>query len=115
EAHIQMVHVPYKGIAPAITDVIGGQVDAAFTSVPSVIQHVKAGAVRALAVSSAERSPVVPDVPAVAEAGLGGFDVNPWWGVLAPAGTPAPVVRRLHDDIADAVKAPDVAEHFKAQ
>jgi tripartite-type tricarboxylate transporter receptor subunit TctC len=115
EAKIGLVHVPYKGIAPAITDVIGGQVDAAFTSVPSVIQHVRAGSVRPLAVSSARRSAALPDVPTMAEAALPGFDVDPWWGVLAPSGTPAPIIAQLHNDIAEALKAPDVLEHFKAQ
>jgi len=97
---IRLVHVPYKGVAPALTDLIGGQVDAAFASVPSVIQHIRSGAVRALAVSSLRRSPSAPDVPTIAEAAVPGFDVDPWWGILAPAGTPEPIVRRINADVA---------------
>jgi tripartite-type tricarboxylate transporter receptor subunit TctC len=97
---IRLVHVPYKGVAPALTDLIGGQVDAAFASVPSVIQHIRSGAVRALAVSSLRRSPSAPDVPTIAEIAVPGFDVDPWWGILAPAGTPAPIVHRINTDAA---------------
>jgi tripartite-type tricarboxylate transporter receptor subunit TctC len=115
EAGISMTHVPYKGIAAAITDVIGGRVDAAFTSVPSVIQHVRGGKLRAIAVSSARRNAAAPDVPSVAEQGFPGFDVNPWWGVLAPAGTPRAIVDKINADIADLLKAPDVQAFFKQQ
>jgi tripartite-type tricarboxylate transporter receptor subunit TctC len=115
EAGLSMVHVPYKGIAPAITDVLGGRVDAAFTSVPSVIQHVRSGGVRALAVTSLTRAPALPEVPTVAEAALPGFDVNPWWGLLAPAGTPAALVAQLNDDVAEAVRARDVQEIYREQ
>jgi tripartite-type tricarboxylate transporter receptor subunit TctC len=103
--------VPYKGVAPALTDLIGGQVDAAFASVPSVIQHMRSGAVRALAVSSLRRSTAAPDVPTVAEAAVPGFDVDPWWGILAPAGTPAPIVRRINADVA-AILATDTMRAF---
>jgi tripartite-type tricarboxylate transporter receptor subunit TctC len=115
EAGIKMVHVPYKGIAPAITDVIGGRIDAAFTSVPSVIQHVKSGGVRALAVTSAQRSGALPDVPTIAEAALPGFDVNPWWGLLAPAGTPQAVVAQLNKEVGEAVQTPEVQEIYRKQ
>jgi len=80
DANIRMLHIPYKGVAPAITDVIAGQVDAAFTSVPSVIQHVASGRVKVLAVTSARRVAIAPTVPTIAESGFAGFDVNPWWG-----------------------------------
>jgi tripartite-type tricarboxylate transporter receptor subunit TctC len=86
EANIRVVHVPYKGAPQAIADVIGGHVNAAFASVPSVISSVQQGTVRALAVSSAKRVAIAPDIPTIAEAGIEKFDVNPWWGVLAPAG-----------------------------
>ena len=86
EAGIKMLHVPYRGVAPAITDVIGGQVDSAFSSVPSVLQMIQTDKVRALAVSSGKRIGAAPDIPTIAEQGFPGFDVNPWWGILAPAG-----------------------------
>jgi tripartite-type tricarboxylate transporter receptor subunit TctC len=115
EAGFGMVHIPYKGIAPALTDVIGGRVDGAFTSVPSVIGHVRSGAVHALAVTSATRSAALPEVPTIAEAALPGFDVNPWWGLLAPAGTPAPVVKQLNADIGEAVRAKEVQDIYRDQ
>src|ERR1700759_4323535 len=86
EAGIRIVHVPYKGASAAIADVMGGHVDAAFASVPSVISSVQSNGVRALAVSSARRIAIAPDIPTIAEAGFENFDVNPWWGILAPAG-----------------------------
>ena len=95
-AGVDIVHVPYKGSAPAVTDLIGGQVDVMFDNVPNVLQHVKAGKLRALAVSSRERSPFTPDLPTVAEAGLPGFDVSVWFGVVAPSGTPKAVVSQLN-------------------
>lgn len=115
EAGIRMLHVPYKGIAPAIMDVMAGQVDAAFTSVPSVIQHVASGRVRALAVSSARRVAIAPAVPTIAESGLRGFDVNPWWGILAPAGTDMRIVRKINVDVADILKVKDMQDFFKTQ
>jgi len=110
---IRLVHVPYKGVAPALTDLIGDQVDAAFASVPSVIQHIRSGAVRALAVSSLRRSPSAPDVPTIAESAVPGFDVDPWWGILAPAGTPAPIVRGINADVA-AILETDTMRSFLA-
>jgi tripartite-type tricarboxylate transporter receptor subunit TctC len=115
EAGINLVHVPYKGIAPAMTDVIGGQVDAAFASVPSVIQHMRSGRLRALAVSSAKRNSTAPDVPAIAEAGFPGFNVDPWWGILAPAGTPRSVVEKINADVAEQLRSADVVAHFREQ
>jgi tripartite-type tricarboxylate transporter receptor subunit TctC len=115
EAGIDMLHVPYKGIAAAIGDVMGGQVDAAFTSVPSVIQHVRSGKVRALGVSSAKRNSTAPDVPAIAELGFPGFDVNPWWGILAPAGTPRQIVDKINADVAQILQTSEVEEFFRKQ
>jgi len=86
EADIHVAHIPYKGAPAAIADVIGGHIDAAFASMPSVISSVQSNVVRALAVSSAKRVAVAPDIPTIAEAGFEKFDVNPWWGILAPAG-----------------------------
>lgn len=113
-AGVRMVHVPYKGAAPAMTDLIGGQVQAVFTSLPSVAQFVKSGKLRALAVTSASRSPAMPDVPTLAESGLAGFDVNPWFGLLAPAGTPAAVVQRINSDVNALLATADVKEKFAA-
>ena len=115
EARIRMVHVPYKGVAPAITDVIAGQVEAAFTSIPSVISFVNTGRVRAIAVSSARRVAIAPSVPAIAESGLAGFDVNPWWGILAPAGVDSRIVRKINSDVAELLKTRDTQEFFKMQ
>jgi tripartite-type tricarboxylate transporter receptor subunit TctC len=115
ETGIRLVHVPYKGVAPALTDLIGGQVDAAFASVPSVIQHIQSGAVRALAISSRTRSTTAPDVPTIAEAAVPGFDVNPWWGILAPARTPAAIVRRVNADVGEILKTDAMRAFLKTQ
>jgi tripartite-type tricarboxylate transporter receptor subunit TctC len=115
EAGIDMLHVPYKGIAAAIADVMGGQVDVAFTSVPSVVSHVRSGKLRALAVSSAKRNATAPEVPSIAEAGFPGFDVNPWWGILAPAGTPRAVVDRINGDVAQFLKTDEAQAFFAKQ
>jgi tripartite-type tricarboxylate transporter receptor subunit TctC len=115
ETAIDLVHVPYKGIAPALTDVISGQVEAAFASVPSVIQHVQSGGVRALAVSSLARSAAAPDVPSIAEAAVPGFDVNPWWGILAPARTPDAIVQKINADVGDILKTDEMRAFLKTQ
>ena len=115
EAGIDIVHVPYKGVAAAIGDVIGGQVETAFTSVPSVIQHMRAGKLRALAVSSATRNSTAPDVPTIAELGFPGFDVNPWWGVLAPAATPRTIVDKINADVAEILRTDESQVFLKAQ
>jgi tripartite-type tricarboxylate transporter receptor subunit TctC len=113
EAGIDMVHIPYKAIAAAMTDVMGGQVDSAFASVPSVIQLVRSGKLRALAVSSAHRNSAAPDVPTIAESGVPGFDVNPWWGILAPAGTARSVVDKVNADVARVVESAEVKVLFE--
>jgi tripartite-type tricarboxylate transporter receptor subunit TctC len=118
DAGIRMRHIPYKGVAPAILDVMAGQVDLAFTSVPSVIQHVASGRMRVIAVTSAQRVSVAPTVPTIAESGLGnlaGFDVNPWWGILAPAGTDMRIVRKVNTDANDVLKTKDLQDFLKAQ
>jgi len=96
EAHINILHVPYRGVAPAISDVIAGHVDSAFSSVPSVLGMIKGGQVRALAVSSSKRVSVTPDVPTIAESGYPNFDVNPWWGIFAPARTDPALVGKIN-------------------
>ena len=115
ETGVRMLHIPYKGVAPAITDVIAGQVDIAFTSIPSVIQFVSSGRVRALAVSSAQRVSIAPTVPTMAESGIRGFDVNPWWGILAPAGTDMRIVRKVNADTADILKTKELQDFLKTQ
>jgi tripartite-type tricarboxylate transporter receptor subunit TctC len=112
---ISMLHVPYRGVAPAITDVIGGQVDAAFSSVPSVLQMIRAGNVRALAVSSARRIAAAPEIPTIAESGLPGFDVNPWWGILAPVGTDIAIVRKINADVADILRTKEMIDFLATQ
>jgi len=110
-AKLEATHVPYKGVAPAVTDVVGGQVDMMFTGMSSALPQVKAGKVVALGVSSAQRQPAAPDVPAVAETpGLSSFDFMTWYGVAAPAGTPPEIVARLNAEIAKALGEADVKE-----
>lgn len=109
---INIVHIPYKGSAPAIADLLGGQVQMTFDAVPVVLPQVRAGKLKALAVATPRRSPLAPDVPTMDEAGVAGFTGGTWWGVLAPARTPAPVVDRLSREIAAIVRAPDVTQTF---
>ena len=97
---VQMTHVPYKGSAPALQDLIGGQVQLMFDNLPPSLPQIKAGKLRALAVTSATRAPALPDVPTVAETGLPGFEASSWFGVLAPAGTPPAIVTKLNAEIA---------------
>ena len=103
-------HIPYRGAAPAMTDLIGGQIDVVFTSLPSVVGFINNGTIRPLAVTSARRSPAFKDIPTIAESGFPGFDVNPWFGLFAPAGTPPAIIRQINADVADALKTPEVAE-----
>jgi tripartite-type tricarboxylate transporter receptor subunit TctC len=115
EADIHLVHVPYKGASSAIADVIGGHIDAAFASVPSVISSVQSNVVQALAVSSAKRIAVAPDIPTVAEAGFLKFDVNPWWGILAPAGLSPAIAQKISADVAEILKTPEMGEVLAKQ
>ncbi len=113
-AKVNAVHVPYKGNAPAITDLLGGRVQLAFLGIPPVQPHVAGGKLRALAVTSVQRSKAMPQVPTVAESGLPGYELSPWYGVLAPAGTPAEVVTLLNAAIAKFMRTPDMAEKLAA-
>ena len=106
-AHVDMVHIPYKGSGPATTELLAGQVQMRFSSIPPVLQHVRAGRLRALAVTSTKRFALVPEVPTVAET-VPGFEVLSWYGVFAPAGTPAAIVKKLNADFAAALNSPDV-------
>lgn len=105
EAGINMRHVPYRGVAPALSDVIAGHVDSAFSSVPSVIGMVKGGQVRALAVSSAKRIAAAPEVPTIVESGYPNVDVSPWWGILAPARIDPAIVKKINTDVNDILKS----------
>ena len=114
-AKVQFTHVPYKGAAGAITDTLSGQVQFTFTSMPSVIGHLKAGSLRAVAVTSGRRAVLLKDVPTIAESGFPGFDVTPWFGVLGPAGMPEAVVARINTDINRLLGSREVAERFASQ
>jgi tripartite-type tricarboxylate transporter receptor subunit TctC len=114
-AKVNMIHVPYKGSSPAITDLLGGHVLLMFDNMPSALPHAKAGKLRGIAVSTAKRSPVTPDVPTVAESGLPGFEVSVWFAVLAPATTPREIVDRLNGILVKALHAPDVRERLSSQ
>ena len=111
-AGVNMVHVPYKGAAPAMQDLIGGQVQLMFDNFASANTQVKAGKVKALAVTTAKRSALAPDLPTIAESGLAGFDINTWFGIFVPAGTPRDVVERLHAEFTKALATPDVRERL---
>jgi tripartite-type tricarboxylate transporter receptor subunit TctC len=102
---VDLVHVPYKGAAPAITDLLGGQIDVMFTTVASVTSYVEANQLRALAVTSAERSPAFPDLPTVAEAGVPGYVAESWYGLYAPAGTPSDIIEKLNRSVAQGVRS----------
>ena len=114
-AHFAMTHIPYRGTAPSVTDLIAGQVDATFTGSPAVMVHVKSGRLRALAVSSRARLPTFPDVPTVAESGFPGFEADQWYGIVAPAGTPAARVARLNEAINLALALPAVRAPLAAE
>ncbi|MEO8203045.1 MAG: tripartite tricarboxylate transporter substrate binding protein [Betaproteobacteria bacterium] len=110
-----MVHIPYKGSAPALTDLIGGQVQLMFDLVLTTAPHVKSGAVRALAVTGRERSAALPGVPTVAESGVPGYEVSAWFGIFAPAGTPAAVIGTLNAETVKALRQPDLRDRMASQ
>ena len=110
-----LVHVPYKGSGPAVTDLVAGRVQAMFDGAPSLLAHVKSGKLRVLAAASPERNPLAPDVPTFAELGYPGIEVALWYGLMAPAGTPRAIVDRLNAELARILKLPDIRERFAAQ
>jgi tripartite-type tricarboxylate transporter receptor subunit TctC len=114
-AAFDAVHVPYKGGAPAVTDLIAGQVQLLWVSIPSVLPHVKAGRLRALAVSTAKRSVSAPDVPTVAESGYPGFEYSNWNALFAPAKTPPAIVRTVNAAIVKVLSEPDIAQKLSSQ
>ena len=112
EAGIDVVHIPYRGTAPSLTDVIAGQVAATMTGVAPVLPFVRSGQLRALGVSGRERSPALPDVPTIAEQGVKDFEATQWYGLVAPAGTPAAIVERLNSELRKILASPETSELF---
>jgi tripartite-type tricarboxylate transporter receptor subunit TctC len=106
------VHVPYKGVTQAVTDLLGGHVSLMFPGGPIAFPHVKTGKLRALATTGSMRTAAAPDLPTVAEAGMPGFEISAWYGMLAPAGTPPAIVNRLHEEIVKALKSPELKERW---
>lgn len=109
---LNMLHVPYKGSAPAVTDLLGGQVESMFDNAPSAMPHVKAGKLRAIAITSRERSSLLPDVPTIAESGFPGFEVQSWFGLAVPAGTPKDVVAKLNAALNKSLAAPEIKQRL---
>ena len=114
-AGVQMTHVPYKGSAPAIADLLGGQVQLMFDNLPSALPQIRAGKLRALAVTSSQRAAALPDVPTIAESGLPGYEASSWFGLLAPAGTPADIVAKINGEVARWLASPEAKEKLLAQ
>jgi tripartite-type tricarboxylate transporter receptor subunit TctC len=112
---VDMLHIPYKGSAPAVTDLLGGQVNMMFDNIPSSLPHIKAGKLRALAVTGSKRSLLLPDLPTIAEAGVPGYDSYVWFGVVAPAGTPPEIVARLNAALAKAAVTPSFRDRLTEQ
>ena len=110
---IELLHVPYKGSAPAVTDLIGGQVESMFDNTPSALPHVQGGRLRAIAITSAQRSPLLPDVPTLAESGFPGFDVQSWFALAAPAGTPKPIIDQTNAALNKVLAQPDVRQRLQ--
>jgi tripartite-type tricarboxylate transporter receptor subunit TctC len=114
-AGVRMVHVAYRGGGPMTVDLLSGQMDLAFPGLSGFVQHVKAGRVRALAVTGAKRSTALPDLPTITAAGLPGYEATTFWGLLAPAQTPVPILRRLNQAIVDAVKQSELVNYYVSQ
>jgi tripartite-type tricarboxylate transporter receptor subunit TctC len=112
---VKLAHIPYKGSAPAVTAMLGGEIDALFDNVPNVLQQIKAGKMKAIGVSGLQRSVLLPEVPTIAESGVPGYEVNVWFGMQVPAATPRPVVDKLNRDIVTLLKEPDVVKRFRDQ
>ncbi len=114
-AGVTMTHVPYRGTAPAVTDLLGGRVQLTFTGAPNLLQHVEAGTMRALAVSGLNRLKSAPNVPTVAESGYPGFEASQWYGILAPSATPKDIIERLNSEIRTALTAPEIIERLSLE
>ena len=111
---VQFTHVPYKGSTPALMDLLGGQINVYFSNILSAVPHVKSGRLRALGVTSAKRAVVLPDVPTIAEAGVPKYEEYNWYGVLAPAGVPAPILKTIHDSFVSVLQSPEVSQRLAA-
>lgn len=109
-AKVDLLHVPYRGMGPAFTDLMGGQVKMLLPSLASVTPHIRGGKMRALAITSGQRSPMAPEIPTVAEAGLPGFQLEVWWGLLGPAGLPEPVLKKLNEELNAVLALPEVRD-----
>jgi tripartite-type tricarboxylate transporter receptor subunit TctC len=114
-AKVQTVHVPYKGIGPALADLMGGQIQFLLSGIPNVMPQVKSGRVRALAVSTPARSPFVPDVPTIAESGVPGYAAVLWWGLFAPGGTPRPIIDRLNAETVKVLQTAEMRDRLAAE
>ena len=114
-AGVDMLHIPYKGSAPAVTDLLAGQVQVMFDNLPSSLAHVKAGKLRAIAVTTAKRSPALPDVPTIAEAGLPAYEASSWFGLHAPARTPRDIVNKIYGTVSKALQSKEMAERLSSQ
>ena len=114
-ANIQLVHVPYRGLGPAFNDLIGGNLQMALSTLASAVQHIHAGTIQGLAVTGAQRSPLAPELPTMAEAGLPGFELESWWGLMGPAQLPAAIVKRLNAELNAVLELPDVQESLKRE
>ena len=112
EAGIKAVHIPYKGMAPAVNDLLGGQVQMMFAGISTAVKHVQAGKLVALAIAGPQRSPQLPDVPTVIESGIPGFDVTSWYGIIVRAGTPPAIVQKIQRDMAEALQMEDVKKRL---
>ena len=114
-AGIEMTHVPYKGAGPALIDTLGGQVNLIMSSIVSGMPYAKAGRLRALAITTRARSPALPELPTISESALPGYDFSSWYGLMVPAGTPQPVIGRLHDETVKALKLPDLQQRLAGE
>lgn len=114
-AGIEMTHVPYKGAGPALIDTLGGQVNMIMSSIVSGMPYAKAGRLRALAITTRTRSPALPELPTISESALPGYDFSSWYGLMVPAGTPQPVIARLHDETVKALKLPDLQQRLASE
>ena len=114
ETGAQLAHIPYRGSAPAVTDLLGGSISVMFDTVPSAMPHIKSGKTRALSITTAKRSTAFPDVPTLAETVIAGFDIGTWYGLMAPAGTPAPIINKINTEIVKLINDPAVRKQLES-
>lgn len=114
-AGVQMVHVPYKGVAQAMPEIMAGRLQLAFNTIPAFLPHVRAGRLKALVITAPQRSPLLPQVPACTEVGMPGLDASAWHAVVAPAGTPTEIIGKLHSTLATTLALPEVRNQLAAQ